>query len=186
MTFYNPNVQSYFEATQPDYPALKGLTLATIDFIFDTPGIDGRQYSVSLNDRLLQNYLGNELSDLLAEVVYRTWQGSILTPADFILRTKDTHQNTSTDNDYYLTHLIKLLVERLFLNPICPLCRGKLNLHELIYPTPTDSKEQSRFSLFEKLTITDFLINNLHFRPDGKQMHSQQQKHFIKVIVCTI
>lgn len=185
MTFYNPKVQSHFEATLPDYPALKGKTFAYIDFVFSAPGMDGRQYDVSLNDQLLQNYLGGELSSLLSELVYRSWQGSIVTPADFIQKLNEIANNTSATDDYYLTHLMKMLVEKLLLDPNCPLSSGRVDLYEMIFTAPYPKKTQALLSLNERLQLIEFLINHLHFHPDGKQMQIRGQNHYIKVLLRT-
>ena len=185
MTFYNPNIQSHFEATLPDYPALKGKTFACINFVFSTPGIDGRQYDVSLNDQLLQNYLGTELCSLLSELVYRSWQGSIVTPADFIQKIKEIANENSTPDEFYLSHLMKMLVEKLLLDPNCPLNPGKVNLYEMIFSPPYPKKTQALFSLNERLQLIEYLINHLHFHPDAKQMQILEQNHYIKVVLRT-
>lgn len=185
MTFYNPNVQSNFEANLPGFPILEGKTFASIDFEFSTPGVDGRQYAVSLNDRLLQNYLGNELSSLLSELVYRSWQGSIVTPADFIQKVKDISSETSEPENFYLTYQTKLLIEKLLLSPNCPFSSGKINLYDMVDAASHTQKKQTWFSLYEKLQLIEFLLTHLHFHPDGAQLKIQEQKHYIKVIVRT-
>ena len=131
--------------------------------------------------RYNDGFLESELAH--AEGLHKDEASAKLT--DFIQKIKEIANENSTPDEFYLSHLMKMLVEKLLLDPNCPLNPGKVNLYEMIFSPPYPKKTQALFSLNERLQLIEYLINHLHFHPDAKQMQICGQNHYIKVILRT-